>query len=126
MLKRLPGDPLELWIAEFFSPRQIPKPPIDPRADHNGSAWATLADLAFGNDPSVLTTERFGPGSGEITLAEDIFTYPLTPRALDLLSVEVLISHDLITWDSVESVAGADVQHVPGGFREGGRVRRTS
>lgn len=113
------GDPLETWIAEFFPDAADPEDPIDPRVDHNGSGWATLADLAFGNDPSVLANERFVPAV-ESTLAEDVFTYPLTLRAFEVLSVEVVYTHDLVNWNPVESVPGADVQHVPGGFREGG------
>ena len=84
-------------IEEYF-------PGADPQtfewtADHNGSGIATLAELAYGNDPAVWGGVRFQP---EFVSGPDplILTHPLDRTVDGVIDVEVEWSLDLVDWTS--------------------------
>jgi hypothetical protein len=102
-ISEVPGSLGDL-ITRYFPGADLQS--FDPAEDHNGSGLATLAELAFGNNPAVAGAPRFRVElvSGPEPL---ILTHPLD-RAVDgILAVEVAWSTDLHVWSPVQpGVAG--------------------
>ncbi len=102
-ISEIPGSLGDL-INRYFPGADLQS--FDPAEDHNGSGLATLAELAFGNNPAVGGGSRFRVEleSGPEPL---VLTHPLD-RAVDgILAVEVLWSTDLEAWSPIQpGVAG--------------------
>ncbi len=113
-ISEIPGS-LDNLILQYFPGVDLPS--FDPTRDHNGSGLATLAELAFGNNPATGGGPRFrvALASGPEPL---VLTHPLD-RAVDgLLAVDVEWSTNLDEWSPVQpGVAGVTRVVEPEAYR---------